>query len=433
MDNLILKSLSAENFAAFADEVCFTTEIDYGKKEYWENAFDSGDMRFNKVSFLYGANGSGKTFFCKIMREIQRLLAWSPLTAMNNHSQLLALPQFQGINAPVKPFLFDVAYEEKPSKFALEIILNGVTFHYEFVIQGNIVLSELLTKKRLRTEKLLERTSPDFHNIVLRSELKGFEDKKDIVKPEALCLPLAALCNNPLAMAVVEAIQRIQVINMAAGRLSPTASKDSFAEERIEKYVNVLKKADPTLRQMDISFSEEEIARQKVENKTEPNDFENREQITKTITVGVQTQHAVYRAGQEEGCKPINFFVDESLGTVKLFTALPYLYDILESGGVLMVDELENGLHLSLAKEIIALFSNEESNPNHAQLICTSHQPLLVSGAFRRDQVWIAQKDSYGKSRLHRVSELKTSRSKINLSNRILEGALGCNPDLFFG
>ena len=70
----------------------------------------------------------------------------------------------------------------------------------------------------------------------------------------------------------------------------------------------------------------------------------------------------------------MTFFAEESLGTVKLFTALPYLYDILESGGVLVIDEIENGLHLSLAKEIIGLFTNEESNPNHAQLICTSHQ-----------------------------------------------------------
>ena len=30
------------------------------------------------------------------------------------------------------------------------------------------------------------------------------------------------------------------------------------------------------------------------------------------------------------------------------------------------------------------------------------------------------------------MSDLKTSRAKVNLANRILEGAFGCNPDLFF-
>ena len=146
----------------------------------------------------------------------------------------------------------------------------------------------------------------------------------------------------------------------------------------------------------------------------------------------VETEHAVYKNGEETRTEPISFFTDESLGTVKLFTALPYLFDVLESGGVLVIDELENGLHLSLAKEIVDLFISEESNPNHAQLICTSHQPLLLDGNFRRDQVWIATKDEYGKSTLRRLSEKKTSRAKVNLTRQILEGAFGCNPDLFF-
>lgn len=62
--------------------------------------------------------------------------------------------------------------------------------------------------------------------------------------------------------------------------------------------------------------------------------------------------------------EPIVFFADESLGTVKLFTALPYLYDVLETGDVLIIDGLENGLHISLAKEIVNLFTSEESNPS---------------------------------------------------------------------
>ena len=99
---------------------------------------------------------------------------------------------------------------------------------------------------------------------------------------------------------------------------------------------------------------------------------------------------------------------------------------------MLVIDEIENGLHLSLAKEIVELFMNESTNPNHAQLICTSHQPLLLDGAFRRDQVWIASKNDLGKSSLHRLSDYKTSRAKVNLTNKILEGAFGCNPNIFF-
>ena len=429
MDNVILKSLSAENFASFAERIEFSTETDSGKKEHLENTFTVEDMRFNKVSFLYGANGSGKTFFCKILREIQRILALSPLITATNSAQFLATPQIKGIDAPVKPFAFDTQYQDKPTTLGIDIVLDGVSYHYEFSLQGKTVVREILTKKFRRTEKLIERTSPSFKDILLRSDLKGFEPTKQTVKPEALCLSVAAMLNNPLAARLNAVICGIQVVSMAAGRLNPINPKKTFTEERIAKYIRIIQKADPTIRNISVSTSEEEIARQKIDT----DDFENREIIAKKMTVSIDTKHAVYSNGEEQDSQvPITFFAEESLGTVKLFTALPYLYDVLEMGGVLIIDELENGLHLSLAKEIISLFSSEESNPNHAQLICTSHQPLLLDGDFRRDQVWVATKDSVGKSSLHRLSELQTPRAKVNLTAQILKGAFGCNPQLFF-
>lgn len=429
MDNVILKSLSAENFASFAERIEFSTETDSGKKEHLENTFTVDDMRFNKVSFLYGANGSGKTFFCKILREIQRILALSPLITATNSAQFLATPQIKGIDAPVRPFAFDTQYQDRPTTFGIDIVLNGVSYHYEFSIQGKIVVREILTKKFRRTEKLIERTSSSFKDILLRSDLKGFESTKQTVKPEALCLPVAAMLNNPLAAQLNAVICGIQVVSMAAGRLNPINPQKTFTEERITKYIRIIQKADPTIRNISVSTSEEEIARQKIDT----DDFENREIIAKKMTVSVDTKHAVYSNGEEQDNQvPITFFAEESLGTVKLFTALPYLYDVLEMGGVLIIDELENGLHLSLAKEIISLFSSEESNPNHAQLICTSHQPLLLDGDYRRDQVWVATKDPVGKSSLHRLSELQTPRAKVNLTAQILKGAFGCNPQRFF-
>lgn len=427
MNTIILKSLEAENFASFAERITFSTAIDNSKKDNMTNTFEFLDCYFNKVSYIYGANGSGKTFFCKIIREIQRLLNFSPLTVGNN-SQFLSLPQFKGINDPVKTFVFDTAYSDKATTFSLDIIIDKTTYHYEFSIKGKEVVHELLTKKYKRTEKLIERISASFKDITLYSDLKDFENQKQIVKEEALCLPVAAIFNNSLADTIVKAINQIQVVNMTAARIDPTNSKDSFSDERIEKYVQVLRKADPTLRKMDVSFEEEEMGRQKVDI----DDFENREIIAKKTTVGIETKHAVFSNGTETDNTPISFFAEESLGTVKLFTALPHLYDVLESGGILVIDEIENGLHLLLAKEIVNLFISEETNPKNAQLICTSHQPLLVSENTRRDQVWISSKDEYGKSTLYRLSDMKFSRAKINISNRLIEGAFGCNPMPFF-
>ena len=428
MNNMVLKSLTAENFASFADRITFTTAIDSSKKDNLENTFEQSEGLYNKVSFIYGANGSGKTFFCKTIREIQRILNFSPLTVVDD-SQFLSLPQFKGINDPVKTFVFDTSYANKPTTFSLDIMVDKTTYHYEFSLNGKEITYELLTKKYRRTEKLLERTSASFEDIQLFSDLKDFEKNKQVVKNNALCLPVAAIFNNPLASLIVKAINQIQVVNMTAARINPVNNKGAFTDDRVKEYIRILQKADPTIRKMDVSYKEEEMGRQKTLGN---DDFENREIIAMRTTVGIETKHAVFDNGTEAGDTSISFFDDESLGTVKLFTALPYLYDVLENGGVLVIDEIENGLHLSLAKEIVNLFVCDVSNPNKAQLICTSHQPLLVSENTRRDQVWIVTKNEFGKSSLHRLSDLRLSRAKTNIANRLIEGAFGCNPLPFF-
>ena len=349
------------------------------------------------------------------------------ITATNN-SKLLSLPQFKGIGEPVATFAFDAAYKEKPTSFAIEIVIEGITYRYEFSLLQKKIVYEILTKKNKRTEKLMERKSTSYKDIILKSDLKGFESNKNVVKEEALCLSAAALLNNDLAGKIYDAIMDIQVVSMTAATLKPKNSKKAFSDERLHKYIEIMRKADPTIRDIKVSFEESEVEHQNVDE----DDFENREVIVKKTTVAVESTHAMYSNGEEIEGKPIKFFADESLGTVKLFTALPYLFDVLEEGGVLIIDEIENGLHLLLAKELVWLFMDESTNPNNAQLICTTHQPLLLDGEFRRDQVWVVSKDEYAKSYLHRLSDWKTSRAKVNLVNKILEGAFGCNPKRFF-
>lgn len=428
MSTAVLKSISAENFASFANKVTFTCVADGSKKESAMNTFEAGEDVINKVSYVYGSNGSGKTFFCKILREIQRMIALSPLSMMKS-SQIKALFPSEELLKPIPKFAFDIAYQEIPTTLGIDMIIDDITYHYEFSVLEQRIVHELLTKKYRRTEKILERTSPSFQDITVKSELKGFEDTKRVVKEDALCLVMAAMLNNDFANMLVDAIKEINVFNMTSPRLNP-GEMEAFSEERIEKYVKILKKADPTIRGMHVKYEEEEVARQKVDS----DDFENREIIQTKTTVGGKTEHALYDHGIEieTGTDQIDFFRDESLGTVKLFTTLPYLFDVLEKGGILVLDEIENGLHPALVKEMISLFISEESNPHHAQLICTTHQPLLVSENVKRDQVWILSKDKFGKSSLKRLSDKSFSRTKVNLTNKILEGALGCNPEKFF-
>ena len=426
MQKIILKSVMAENFASFANRVVFTCVADESKKEYQMNTFQAGEDTINKVSYVYGANGSGKTFFCKILREFQKMILLSPLYTIKDLQTGVLSKEFK---KQIPYFIFDIEHEEIPITLGADFIIEDVTYHYEFSILKQKIIHELLTRKYRRTEKILERTSPNYQDITLKSELKSFESMKNVVKENMLCLTMAFVLNNELANTLVDAIKEIKILNIAVPHLG-ARNPEAFSKERIQKYVKILQKADPTIREIQVQCKEEEVLRQKLKS----DDFENKEVIRTKTTVEVKSKHALYQDGIEIDtvADQIDFFEDESLGTIKLFTTLPYLFDVLENGGVLILDEIENGLHLSLVKEMISLFINEESNPHHAQLICTTHQPLLVSENVKRDQVWILSKDKFGKSVINRLSDKSFSRAKVNLTNQLLEGVFGCNPEKIF-
>ena len=70
-----------------------------------------------------------------------------------------------------------------------------------------------------------------------------------------------------------------------------------------------------------------------------------------------------------------------SFGTQKVIEIIAKSLPIFADGGVMIVDEIENGLHLSLVKLIVSLYENEKINLGQGQLILTTHTPLL----FERD------------------------------------------------
>lgn len=70
-----------------------------------------------------------------------------------------------------------------------------------------------------------------------------------------------------------------------------------------------------------------------------------------------------------------------SFGTKRLLQIISYSLDIFETGGFLLIDEIETGMHLSLVKFVIDLFTNEDINKTKAQLIITSHNPNIVEVA----------------------------------------------------
>jgi len=249
-----------------------------------------------------------------------------------------------------------------------------------------------------------------------------------VVKENALCLSMAAFLNIKLATELVNTINQITVANMATMRRFQDVDEDTFSEERVIRYLKILQVADPTLQNINVSFARKEIERQKMNVP----DLENRELIVNSIQVDVESTHSIYDGDEAVGSATHPFLKIESNGTIKLFNVLPVIFNALENGSVVAIDEIENGLHPTIVKQLVDLFYSPESNPYNAQLICTTHNSMLIDKGVRRDQVWVISKDSHGISSLCRISDIPGIRAYENSGRKYLDKAFGEIPDSIF-
>lgn len=119
-----------------------------------------------------------------------------------------------------------------------------------------------------------------------------------------------------------------------------------------------------------------------------------------------------------------------------MFSLYPALKSVLDNGSVLVVDELNARLHPLLVRDIMLTFLNPEYNPNHAQLIMTTHDIWQFSNeVLRRDELWITEKDSNGVSTLYSVADFKDpdgnkARRNEALAKNYLVGNYGGIPEV---
>ena len=70
------------------------------------------------------------------------------------------------------------------------------------------------------------------------------------------------------------------------------------------------------------------------------------------------------------------------------------------------MDELNARLHPLLVRDFLITFLNPEINPNHAQLIFTTHDSWLLSNnLLRRDEIWFTEKGGSGVTTLYSLAD----------------------------
>ncbi|MEN8649531.1 ATP-binding protein [Streptomyces sp. 21So2-11] len=130
-------------------------------------------------------------------------------------------------------------------------------------------------------------------------------------------------------------------------------------------------------------------------------------------------------------------WASESWGTRSWFALIGPLLLALDTGAVLLVDELDASLHSRFAAEVVRLFQAPRVNPKGAQLIFTGHDPSLMrtpggGRLLEPGQLWLTAKDERGATELSSVADWDPTDEE-DLMASYLAGSFGAVPKVSEG
>ena len=126
----------------------------------------------------------------------------------------------------------------------------------------------------------------------------------------------------------------------------------------------------------------------------------------------------------------------ESSGTRKVISCLGLIMDCIQSGRMLIADELDAKLHPRLLGYILKLFTDPHINDKGAQLLLTSHDIVNMNPEmFRRDEIWFCTPGYDSASNLYSLVSFRhpdgtLTRKDALFGKQYLEGRYGADPHI---
>ena len=353
---------------------------------------------------LYGANASGKSNIVDALRTMREMVLGShrsgePAAGVANR----------------QPYGLDAASAAAPSHFEVDFMRDGVRHHYGFEATDKEFASEwLLDFPSGRRRLLFEREGGEFN---FGRALKGRNRLlADLTRENSLLLSAAAQNGHERLTTV---FSYFRDMNGIEGRtVSGSIASDVLANDKLDQRVlDFLAEAETGV-----------VSYRRVVEELEQRD---RELMAKVAALGIGTPPArrsrieLAHRGPEQD---VYFALErESAGTRRLLLILRRLFESLDAGVPLVVDELDLSLHTEASLALLSLFCSPSTNPNGAQLIATVHDTnLLAAPMLRRDQVWFVEKED-GATRIYPLTDIRT-RKGDNLERGYLQHRFGAAP-----
>lgn len=429
----MLIEFSVTNFRSFGDKQTLSMVADSSTELQAENTFllegKSKLPRLLKSASIYGANAAGKSNVLFAMQAMRDIVLYSA------NAQLGESIKF------IHPHALR---EDEPTEFEIIFIIEGVRYQYGFAATRQLIMEEwLFVSPSSRAQQWLSRvyaTDPEkdekYDWLINQTFIKGNKSVwKEATRDNALFLSTAAQLNSEQFGRVLEWFRH----NLKKGMTEDGSLARNFALcenlESKKKVLQFLSAADLGINDIEIvehPLSSEELfeefpskVKQDYAKNTQRRNFviakNNPQRSLATIEVNFMHQTS-------EGKDFKLPFTVESMGTRRLFENAGMWLDALEKGGVTYVDELESSLHPLIARFLVSLFNNPETNPKNAQLIFTTHDTtLLDNDLLRRDQIWFVEKDQNQMTHLYPLSDFKPRKNEA-LQKGYLQGRYSALP-----
>lgn len=397
----MLCQFTVKNFKSIRDEMTFDMQAAAISEHEDRIIKDKDGEIFLPVSAVYGPNGGGKSNILEALHSLV-LKVLRPLYVTSDKEN--AALQIKRIR--MEPFAFSAETANAPTEFELFFRTKLAEYRYELTVRKDVIEYERLDRIKLETGRrsaLFERSK---NEIILKgvfAKLKISEDLSETL-PMLSYLGITYAKNEVVQDVLGWFGDGIDFLNYGNPRQELRMAISN--SERVKKLMLDM------IQEMDL-----DIVDFRVEERE--NDW-----------IEVFTKHVVDDYEAE-----LNLF-DESSGTKKLFSLLPFIAKSLSVGTTLVIDELDAKVHPTLLKYIIMMFNDMEVNRHGAQLIFTSHDlSTMNSEVFRRDEIWFVAKGHQENSKLYSLVEFKNDkgesvRKDAKFDKQYLEGKYGADPYL---
>jgi AAA15 family ATPase/GTPase len=399
------------------------------------------DERILPASAIYGPNASGKSNLIEAARMLQQLVVNGSQPGQPIHRQA---------------FKLDPAAASQPTRFNLDFIApDEKAYRYSLSVTEKEVHHEELSEVRRTVERLIFRRERGEK----RFDVSGLEGlAKD--KERRAFFRFAAEGTRPNQPFLHEAADRdIHELEpvlrwFSAGLIiigpesRPITLEDlvmehdsfrSFLRDRLRGADTGIHDIETEDRPLDEVTEIPAALREKIRAELKENDT----RLFRTGRGQVQRFLVRYRDGEIRACQlratrlladgsSIAFDADdESDGTRRYMDLALAFYAVEEkdSRHVILVDELDRSLHPVLCRSALETFLSRCGEDTRSQLVITTHDvTLMTQELFRRDELWLMEKDLSGASRLFSLGDFTDLRNDKELRRNYLQGRFGGIP-----